>query len=63
VVGFGLLAASAVPPNRALGLLVCVNLVVCMLATLCLLPAVGTLRRTKQERTNVRWTASPGESR
>jgi predicted RND superfamily exporter protein len=43
VVGFGLLAASAVPPNRSLGLLVCVNLVVCALVTLCVLPAVGTL--------------------
>lgn len=39
--GFGVLLASSVPPNRRLGLLVGLNLLVCLLATLWLLPAVA----------------------
>jgi predicted RND superfamily exporter protein len=43
--GLGVLFASAVPPNRRLAILVSVNLLACLVATLVLLPALATLLR------------------
>jgi hypothetical protein len=60
---FGLLAASAVPPNRSLGILVCVNLIVCMLATLCVLPALSTVWKQPAVHDEVTWAATVGQHR
>lgn len=40
VCGFSVLAFSAVPPNRQLGILICLSLAVCAAVTLVLLPAL-----------------------
>ena len=43
--GFGVLLVSAAPPTRRLGLLLCLNLIVCLAGTIVVLPAVCTLAR------------------
>jgi predicted RND superfamily exporter protein len=57
VASFSLLTASAAPPNRSLGVLVCVNLIACMLATLLVLPALGTLAKRRELRRALAWRA------
>lgn len=41
--GFAVLVFSSVPPNARLGVLICINLLACLGATLLLLPALSTL--------------------
>lgn len=46
--GLGVLFASAVPPNRRLALLVCINLLACLVVTFALLPALASLLRKRR---------------
>ena len=48
VAGFSVMAFSTVPPNRQLGLLVCLSLAICAVITLVLLPTLVLLRRNQQ---------------
>jgi uncharacterized protein len=59
ICGFGILLLSAVPPNRQLALLLAVNLLACLLMSLLLLPAVGTLLVHAQARREERRAAAP----
>lgn len=58
VLGFGVLLASSVPPNRRLGALMGSNLLACLAATLLLLPAAATLLRRRLERSGARRRAA-----
>jgi uncharacterized protein len=45
VAGFSVMELSAVPPNRQLGLLICLSLAICAAVTLVLIPTLVLLRR------------------
>jgi uncharacterized protein len=50
VAGFSVMAFSTVPPNRQLGLLVCLSLAICAVITLVLLPTLVLLRGERPAR-------------
>jgi predicted RND superfamily exporter protein len=47
VAGFSVMAFSAVPPNRQLGLLICLSLAICACITLALIPTLVLARRAQ----------------
>jgi len=59
VAGFSVMLLSAVPPNRQLGLLVCLSLASCMVITLVLVPSL-TLVRNRRPRAAAAGAAGAG---